>query len=136
MEIEVILAGVTARARLLDDKAPRAAAGLWKALPIKTGAVQVKWSGDAWRTEGDYDIGVQEIENEGHVLAAGDIIHFPQSKKIGVAYGRAEWRNPDLSRPARVSVIGKVTTNVEALVKTSERVWLGGVQPLELRRVD
>ena len=134
MELEIVLAGVRGRVTLLDRAAPRASAALWAALPINDRAVQVKWSGDAWRTEGDYDLGIDEIENEGHVLAAGDVIHFPRSKKIGVAYGRAEWRHPDLSLVMLVSVIGKVTANLEDLVKAGQRVWMEGAQPLRLTR--
>jgi len=134
VELEIVLAGVTGRVTLLDKAAPKATAALWAALPIKDRAVQVKWSGDAWRTEGNYDLGVNEIENEGHVLSAGDLIHFPRSKKIGIAYGRAEWRHPDLSLVMHVSVIGKVTANLEELNKAGERVWMEGAQPLRLTR--
>jgi len=134
MEIDIVLAGVTGRITLLETKAPRATAALWAALPINDRAVQVKWSGDAWRTEGNYDLGVTDIENEGHVLEAGDVIHFPRSKKIGVAYGRAEWRHPDLTLAMHISVIGKVTANLDALVKAGERVWMEGAQPLRLTR--
>jgi len=135
VELEIVLAGVTGRVTLLDKAAPKATAALWAALPIKDRAVQVKWSGDAWRTEGNYDLGVNEIENEGHVLSAGDLIHFPRSKKIGIAYGRAEWRHPDLSLVLQVSVIGKVTANLEELNKAGERVWMEGAQPLLLTRL-
>jgi len=135
VELEIVLAGVTGRVTLLDKAAPKATAALWAALPIKDRAVQVKWSGDAWRTEGNYDLGVNEIENEGHVLSAGDLIHFPRSKKIGIAYGRAEWRHPDLSLVMHVSVIGKVTANLEELNKAGERVWMEGAQPLLLTRL-
>jgi hypothetical protein len=135
VELEIVLAGVTGRVTLLDKDAPRATAALWAALPINDRAVQVKWSGDAWRTEGDYDLGFNDIENEGHVLSAGDVIHFPRSKKIGVAYGRAEWRHPDLSLQMHVSVIGKVTANLSALVAASQRVWMEGAQALRLARL-
>ncbi len=135
MDLEIVLAGVTGRIRLLDGAAPRTTAALWAALPITDRAVQVKWSGDAWRTEGDHDIGVTEVENEGHVVAAGDLIYYPRMKKIGLAYGRAEWRHPDLSIGLHVSVIGKVTMNLEGLVAAGQRVWMEGAQPLRLSRV-
>jgi len=136
MQIEIVLAGVTGRIRLLDTAAPRTTNALWTALPITDRAVQVKWSGDAWRTEGDYDIGITEVENEGHVLAAGDLIYYPRMKKIGLAYGRAEWRHPDLSIVLHVAVIGKVTDNREGLIKAGERVWMEGAQPFRLSRVE
>jgi len=135
LELQLELSGVTGRVALFEDKAPRTVRALWAALPIADRGVQVKWSGDAWRTEGDYDIGVTEVENEGHVLAPGDLIYYPRMKKIGLAYGRAEWRHPDLSIVLHVSVIGKVTTNLDALIQASTRVWMEGAQPIRLSRV-
>jgi len=134
VELELTLNGVTARVTLLETAAPRTTKVLWDAMPITDRVVQVKWSGDAWRTEGDHDIGVSEVENEGHVLAAGDLIYYPRMKKIGLAYGRAEWRHPDPSFALHVSVIGKVTAQLEALVAASQRVWLEGARPLRLSR--
>jgi len=136
VELSITVAGVTGRVRLLDGSAPRTTSALWAALPITDRAVQVKWSGDAWRTDGDYDIGIGDVENEGHTLAAGDVIYYPRMKKIGFAYGRAEWRHPDPAVQLHVSVIGKVSANLEGLVAASQRVWLEGAQPLELRRVE
>jgi hypothetical protein len=134
VDLEIVLDGVTGRIRLLDEAAPRTTAALWAGLPVTDRAVQVKWSGDAWRKESDHDIGITEVENEGHVLAAGDLIYYPRMKKIGLAYGRAEWRHPDLSIVLRVSIIGKVTMNLEGLVATGQRVWMEGAQPLRLSR--
>jgi hypothetical protein len=136
VDLEIVLDGVAGRVTLLDTAAPRTTKALWNAMPITDRAVQVKWSGDAWRTEGDYEIGITDVENEGHVLAAGDLIYYPRMKKIGLAYGRAEWRHPDLSFALHVSVIGKVTSQLEALVAASRRVWLEGARPLRLRQVE
>ncbi len=69
------------------------------------------------------------------MLSARDVIHFPRSKKIVVAYGRAEWRHPDLSLMTHVSVIGKVITNLEELTRAGQRVWMEGAQPLRLSRM-
>ena len=136
MNIRLTLAGVTAEITLLDTLAPRTCRALWAVLPITDRAVQVKWSGDAWRTEGDYDIGVTEVENEGRTLTAGDFIYYPRMKKIGVAYGQAEWRHPDISFQLHVSVVGKVRTDLNAIVVASQQVWIEGAQPLRLERVD
>lgn len=136
MELEIVLDGVAGRVTLLEAAAPRTTKALWNAMPITDRAVQVKWSGDAWRTDGDHDIGITEVENEGHVLAAGDLIYYPRMKKIGLAYGRAQWRHPDLSLALHVSVVGKVTAQLEALVAASQRVWLEGARPLRLRRAE
>ena len=136
MDLQIVLSGVTGRIKLLDAAAPRTTKALWTALPIADRALQVKWSGDAWRTEGDYDIGITEVENEGQVLAAGELIYYPRMKKIGLAYGRAEWRHPDLSIVLHVAVIGKVADNMDELIKASERVWMEGAQPFRLSRIE
>jgi len=34
-----------------------------------------------------------------------------------------------------ISVIGKVTTNLEELIKASQRVWMEGAQSLQLSRM-
>jgi len=136
VDLRLTVAGVTGRVTLLDTAAPRTCRALWAALPITDRAVQVKWSGDAWRTEGDFDLGIADVENEGHVLGAGDFIYYPRMKKIGLAYGTAEWRHPDIAFKLHVSVIGKVSSDLAALVAASQRVWLEGVQPLHLARAE
>jgi hypothetical protein len=136
VNLRLTLAGVTAEITLLDTLAPRTCRALWTALPITDRAVQVKWSGDAWRSEGDYDIGTTDVENEGQILVAGDFIYYPRMKKLGLAYGRAEWRHPDISFKLHVSVVGKVSTHLHDIVAASQRVWLEGAQPLRLDRLD
>ncbi len=133
--IEVELAGTRAIVALLDDLAPKTCHALWKALPVTDKAVQVKWSGDAWRTEGDHPL-VDVVENEGQVLSAGDLIFYPRMKKIALAYGTAEWRHPDPNFKLHVSVIGRVETGLEEICAASARAWTQGFQPLALRRAD
>lgn len=134
-QVEVEVAGVKAVASLLDELAPRTCFALWNALPITDRAVQVKWSGDAWRTEGDHPL-VDVVENEGHVLGAGDVIYYPRMKKIGVAYGTAQWRHPDPGLSLHVSVVGKIETRLEEFREASARVWLHGVQSMAIRRLN
>jgi hypothetical protein len=133
--IEVELAEVRATVVLLEEIAPRTCHALWKALPVVDRAVHVKWSGDAWRTEGDYAL-TDGIENEGQVLSAGDLIFYPRMKKIGLAYGVAQWRHPDPTIQLHVSVIGRVERGLEDICAASQRVWTHGVQPVTFRRVE
>ena len=59
--------------------------------------IQVRWSGSAWRTERNYPLALGEVENPITVLQAGDLIYYDEPRldlyKIGVAYGRAAWRD-------------------------------------------
>ncbi len=132
--IEVELAGTRAVVALLEDRAPRACHALWKVLPVVDRAVHVKWSGDAWRTEGDYAL-TDSVENEAQVLAAGDLIFYPRMKKIGLAYGVAQWRHPDPTVHLHVGVIGRVEDGLEDICAASRRVWTRGFQPVTFRRV-
>lgn len=134
MELQLEIAGVTGRVALLEDKAPQTVRALLTVLPIADRGVQVRWSGDAWRAENDYDLGVTEVENEGYTLGSGDLIYYPRGKKIGLAYGTAQWRHSDPSIKLHVSVIGKVTTNLDGLVKASRRALKDGAQPIRLSR--
>ena len=47
---------VVSEAELYEDKAPLTTAALWEALPITDRTIQTRWSGDAWRTEGNYEL--------------------------------------------------------------------------------
>jgi len=77
--IRVRVDGVTAEAALLEDAAPRTVQALWNLLPITDRTIQTRWSGDAWRTEGNYELLTEEdaVENPAGRLSAGDIIYYP-----------------------------------------------------------
>ena len=90
--IRVRVGGVAAEGQLFEDKAPRTIAALWSRLPIQDRTIQVRWSGDAWRTENNYELlpAGSPVENVAGRLQAGDIIYYPgyASKliKVGIAY--------------------------------------------------
>ena len=62
--IRIVVDGVVAEAQLYDDKAPKTTQALWDTLPIQDRTIQTRWSGDAWRTEGNYPL-LPESEKEG-----------------------------------------------------------------------
>jgi hypothetical protein len=133
--VELEIDGTVARGILFDDKAPRTCAKVRALLPIEDRTIQVRWSGAAWRTEKNYPLELGEIENPVTVLTAGDLIYYDESRlglyKIGVAYGRAAWRdfNGDLS----VSHIGRLTENVAAFVKACDRILYDGPRVVRIR---
>lgn len=132
--IRVRVGSVWCEATLFDDRAPLTVAALWPRLPIRDRTIQARWSGDAWRTEQNYELLTREapVENKAEHLAAGDIIYYPGYKaglfKIAIAYGPAEWLAP-FRVPLAVSRIGRIDTNLGAFIAACQRIILDG--PLE-----
>ncbi len=133
--IRVRVGSVWCDATLFDDLAPRTVAALWPRLPIRDRTIQARWSGDAWRTDGNYELLTRDdpVENPAERLAAGDIIYYPGYRaglfKIAIAYGAAQWLAP-FRVPLAVSRIGRIETNLDIFVAACQRIILDG--PLEL----
>jgi hypothetical protein len=136
LHIEIELDGIMTRAVLFDDKAPRTCAKIWELLPIEDRTIQVRWSGAAWRTEKNYSLALGEIENPVTVLDAGDIIYYDDPRydlyKIGVAYGRAAWR--DFAGDLTVAHIGRISSNLDAFVRACDRILYDGPKIVRIRR--
>src|SRR5579875_2286293 len=135
MVVEV--SGERFEADLLEDQAPRTCQLVWDLLPIEDRTVHVKWSGNGWRTWGDYPLDVPEgpgLENPAGHLRAGDILYYPAMRKICVAYGDAEWLAPHGKRE-EVTLFARIPEKDAArLAAVSERTWLEGAQPLRISR--
>jgi hypothetical protein len=132
---------IVAEAELYEDKAPRTTAALWEALPINDRTIQTRWSGNAWRTEGNYELrpAGAPVENIAGRLSAGDIIYYPGHEhnlvKVGIAYGEAQWLNPFMD-PIDVSLIGRIDTNLDAFVERCDRLIFEGPMPVRIERID
>jgi hypothetical protein len=137
--IRIRVDNVTAEAVLFEDNAPKTVAALWERLPIEDRTIQTRWSGDAWRTEGNYELlpAGSPVENVADRLSAGDIIYFPGTTniKVGFAYGQAKWLNPFMV-PIDVAHIGKIDTNLDAFVKRCERIIFEGPLTVEISRIE
>ncbi len=138
--IRVRVDGVTAEAALLEDAAPKTVKAFWDRLPIKDRTIQARWSGDAWRTEGNYELLTpqDEVENQAGHLAAGDIIYYPgyRSKllKIAIAYGQSQWLAPFME-PIPVTYMGKIDTNLDAFVERCQQIIFEGPLEVEITRI-
>ena len=138
--IRVAVDGVLAEAALFEDKAPRTVRALWERLPIRDRTIQARWSGDAWRTEGNYELlsPDAEVENPAGRLAAGDIIYYPGYNsgllKIAIAYGQAQWLAPFMV-PLPVTSLGKIDTNLDAFVERCQRIIFEGPLNVEITRL-
>jgi hypothetical protein len=139
----VLLAfGNTVRAEIeLDEQAaPMTVAALWATLPISDRAIQARWSGNAWRTEGNYELRPQgaEIENVTERLVAGDVIFYPNYEiglvKIAVCYGEAQWLGPYML-PRKVARIGKVVSGLDELIPASKRLVYDGAATFTMARI-
>lgn len=139
--IRVKVGDVVAEGELFEDKAPETTAALWEQLPIKDRTIQTRWSGDAWRTEGNYALLPEgsPVENVADRLSAGDIIYYPgyhsRLIKVGIAYGSAKWLAPFMV-PIDVAHIGKIDTNLDAFVKRCERIIFEGPLTVEISRAE
>jgi hypothetical protein len=133
--IELEIDGVVARAVLLDREAPGTCARVWELLPLEERTIHVRWSGPAWRTERNYPLELGEVENPVTVLAPGDLVYYDDAPrglhKIGVAYGRAAWR--DFDGDLRVARIGRITDNLDAFARVCERILYEGPKPVRIR---
>ncbi len=138
--IRVRVDGVTAEAALLEDAAPKTVQAFWNRLPITDRTIQARWSGDAWRTEGDYELLTREdeVENPADRLSSGDIIYYPGYNsgllKIAIAYGQSQWLAPFMV-PLPVTYMGRIDTNLDAFVERCQRIIFEGPLQVEITRL-
>jgi hypothetical protein len=138
--IQVRVDGVIAEGALLEDAAPRTVAAFWAKLPITDRTIQARWSGDAWRTEGNYELlsRQDEVENPAGRLSAGDVIYYPGYSsgllKIAIAYGQSQWLAPFMV-PVPVTYMGKLDTNVDAFVARCQKIIFEGPLEVEIRKL-
>lgn len=137
--LRVHVGGVVSEAVLFEAEAPRTIAALWECLPIVDRTIQARWSGDAWRTERNYELLTADdaVENQAGQLSAGDVIYYPGYKaklfKIAIAYGQAQWLAPFM-RPLPVSLIGQIDVNLEPFVEQCQRIIFEGPLDVEITR--
>jgi hypothetical protein len=141
MRIRIRVGDAVAEAQLFDDKAPKTTQALWDQLPIHDRTIQTRWSGDAWRTEGNYELlpESEPIENVAGRLSAGDLIYYPGYRsgliKVGIAYGNAQWLAPFMV-PVDVAHIGRIDTNLDAFVEQCQQIIFQGPLDVEFSRIE
>jgi len=137
--LRVRVGTVLSEAVLFEAEAPHTVAALWERLPIVDRTIQARWSGDAWRTERNYELLTADdpVENPAGQLSAGDVIYYPGYKaklfKIAIAYGQAQWLAPFM-RPLAVSLIGRIDVNLEPFVEQCQRIIFEGPLEVEITR--
>src|SRR5919202_2921234 len=137
--IRVAVDGVLAEAALFEENAPHTVRALWERLPIRDRTIQARWSGDAWRTEQNYELLDQAapVENPAGRLSAGDIIYYPGYSsgllKVAIAYGPSQWLAPFMV-PLAVTYLGRLDTNLDAFVQRCQRIIFEGPLDVEISR--
>ena len=139
MRIRVKLGEVVAEGELFEEQAPRTARALWARLPIRDRTIQARWSGDAWRTEQNYELLDKDapVENPAGRLSAGDIIYYPGYAsgllKVAVAYGPSQWLAPFMV-PLPVTYLGKLDSHLDTFVERCQRIIFDGPLDVEISR--
>jgi hypothetical protein len=139
--LEIRVGDSVSRAELFRDRAPLTAQALLDALPIVDRTIQVRWSGNAWRTEGNYELRPEgsPVENVADRLSAGDIIYFPgwraHNIKVGIAYGPAQWLNPFMV-PVEVCHLGRIVEGLDDFVTVCQRIIFDGPVPVVIARAE
>jgi hypothetical protein len=139
--IRIQVDNVVAEATLYDEAAPKTTAAFLEHLPIRDRTIQARWSGDAWRTEGNHELlsEGEPVENIADRLSAGDIAYYPGYRsgllKICVAYGNAKWLAPFMV-PIDITLMGKIDTNLDAFVERCSRIIFEGPLDVEISRIE
>lgn len=105
--------GGSAPVLLYDEGAPRTAAAVRAALPLRTEVVNTAWSGEMLMATETFDLASGAEENSVRLVRPGDLTWDPKYGEICVVYGDAECRLP--SGPNTVTVFGQVTGGLEGL---------------------
>jgi hypothetical protein len=100
---------------LYDEGAPRTAAAIWAALPLRVPVVHVAWSGEMCMGTQAYDLGVAEPENQVRLVRPGDLTWDHKFGELCFVYGDAECRLP--SGPNTVVVFGSLREGLEDLAE-------------------
>ena len=137
--------GVSARAVLLEDEAPRTCLAIWRLLPLRGEAIHAAYSGTLAALYFDPTVAVPE-ENATTCLQTGDVVftHY----EPGVRHGHPEalsevyWAYDRYARPtipgqwlpATANVFGRIVGEAAAFYAASRDLRRTGVRRLEIHR--
>jgi hypothetical protein len=141
--IALEIGGASAQGVLLDDLAPATCDAVWALLPIHDRGRHVQWCGNAWRTEGNYSLSTEVIENKGEWLEVGDIVYYSRIQKIAVCYGIARWQGPERGQdgklrlvPRDVTIFARLNGDLTAFMEASRSLLFEGMKPVTIRRLE
>jgi hypothetical protein len=134
--IEIAAGGVTFRARLELEAAPRTVAAFLRLLPLESSIIHVRWSGEAgWIPLGDLDLGLGP-ENATSYPHPGELVLYPggvSETEILLAYGYVHFSSK--AGPLAGNHFATVVEGAEHLRELGRRILWEGAQEISLRSV-
>jgi len=139
--------GVSARAVLLDDEAPKTCAMFWGLLPLSGECFHAAYSGTCAALFFDPTVWVEE-ENATSYIQTGDVIfthyepgfrhgHHDPVSEVYWAYDRyCRPTIPGQGVPATANVFGQFVGDPSAFYATCRALQRSGVKQLEIRRAE
>lgn len=139
-KIEVDFGGVTLRATLLEEMAPRTTAAFAKILPLEGKATNTVWSGQVTRfwgpvgERGEIALGIDEPENGQTLHWPGYIYYYAGYKGIRICYGDGVMGGP--WGAATLTPLAKFEGDWSAYRKVASAQLTEGQKPMSFRLVD
>ena len=131
--IELQADGVTATARLLEDKAPNTIRRLWEALPIEQTLRHVRWGGNAaYILVPELKDPSFGVENQVSFYFPRTIGYKPEHGEFAFSYGQAQARS--LAGNGWATHVATLEGDTEAFLKLLERTQREGAKKLVIRR--
>jgi hypothetical protein len=134
--LEIVAAGLTFRARFLEDDAPATVAAFRSLLPFEDRIVHCRWSGEAnWIPWGDRELGIGP-ENATCYPAPGDLLLYPggiSETELLFAYGHSAFASK--AGALAGNHFATVLEGGEHLASLGRLTLWQGAQPISFRQV-
>jgi len=130
--IEIDLDGVSCRAKLNDDRAPKSSQAVWEALPFEGRAVHAQISGDMFRMLDPAPVDELPIEDAAYFQHPGSVVFFPPLKEIAFCVGKAQFAAT--TGFIKVTPLAELELDVPEWAKKGDDLRFTGAKPIRFRR--
>ncbi len=136
--LDLELDGVTAKALLLEKKAPGTCQALWDVLPYESLVTHSRWSGSRLHTKKHPPLKLGKfkypfIENPSAYQAPGDVCIWPLNNELTINYGPGEFKHMD--QPWLMTHVATIEEgDIEQFASKIERLQWDGAKKLVIRR--
>jgi hypothetical protein len=113
--VDISAGGLQFRARLLDERAPRAVAALRRALPLRGEAIHDQWSGELFRIRTSDRLLPGNNDEPVAFQHPGLVMLDPQAAQLAVCYGQG--RLQDGFGPLRAVPLAQIGGDLDALAR-------------------
>lgn len=129
----IAFGGLTLRADLLWEKAPRLCQAIWDALPLTGQVTNTAWSGSMLRLWVDIP-NTNADENVSVLQYPGDILFVPGWNGLRFVYGPAQMRGPRGPHP--VPRVGRLIGDRSGFVKLAKAIEWEGAKTMTVSRAE